>query len=76
MSESNVSEEVIWEIVDSAAGEKISAFDSLESFFMSKLGFSAGKNLYKELLRAVSADKDTAVDLTTKRGKFVKYRRR
>lgn len=49
---------------------------SLEAFFTTKLGVSAGKRLYKELLATVAefAPGPIAVDLATKHGLFVSYR--
>lgn len=65
---------VVWEILNLEPASKNSGPVSLESFFTSKLGFSAGKNLYKELLRVVANHANTAIDLGQPRGPFVNYR--
>lgn len=49
---------------------------NLEEFLIGKLGNSAGRSLYKDLVSAVkdcskSQLGDPAIDLTTKRGNFV-----
>lgn len=65
---------VVWEISSPEVETKNSGPLSLESFFTSKLGFSAGKNLYKELMRVVANHSNTAIDLGQPRGPFVNYR--
>jgi hypothetical protein len=64
----------VWEISNIADSKKNSGIGSLEAFFTAKLGFSAGKNLYKELLRVLDASDNTAIDLAKPKGPFVHYR--
>lgn len=65
---------VVWEISVNAVGGKNLKHASLKSFFMAKLGVSAGENLYKELMRGVDDATHTAIDLGHAGGLFIQYR--
>jgi hypothetical protein len=76
MSSDSTEDTVVWEttlIEGKLANNKQL---SLEAFFTTKLGVSAGKRLYKELVATVAefAPGPVAVDLAAKHGPFVSYR--
>lgn len=72
----NDAEMLIWQIEAVQENKKTPVPLSLESFFMAKMGRSAGKQLYKDLLISVSqlGSGPVAVDLAEKHGPFVTYR--
>lgn len=73
---SDEDDKVIWQIWAIDADKKITVPLSLESFFRAKMGVSAGRQLYKDLLASVSqlGRGTVAVDLAEKHGPFVEYR--
>jgi len=69
-------DEVTWKINDVVVKNETGKAIMLESFLTAKLGVSAGKRLYKELVTAVTAAVQSpggfaAVDLSVKNGQFI-----
>lgn len=69
-------EEITWAIQRLATSQDAGKATTVESFLVSKLGVSAGKRLYKELLTLAkdmtkSVVGSPAINLTAKGGEFV-----
>ena len=67
---------VVWQIAPLEIKLQGGKLFSLETFFTTKMGGTAGKRLYKELATAVAefSSEPVAVDLDSKHGTFVTYR--